>query len=51
MADQRLGIDTAQFFLANREVNDRHIGRLQPGVGELLGEASWSSAAKAMGTK
>ncbi len=38
VADQRLGVDAAQFFLADRERHHRHVGRLQALVAEFLVE-------------
>ena len=38
VANQRLGVDAAQFFFAHREGNDRHIGRLETCVTQLFVE-------------
>ncbi|MDT4818495.1 hypothetical protein FQZ97_515890 [compost metagenome] len=38
MADQRLGVDAAQFFLADREGHHRHVGGFQALVGQFLVE-------------
>ena len=42
MADQVLGVDAGQLFLADREGDDRDVGRLDAGIGQLLVErARW----------
>ncbi len=38
MAEQRLGVETGEFFFADRERHDRDVGRLDALVAELLVE-------------
>ena len=38
LAEQRLGVDAAQFFLTHRECHDRNVSRLQAGVAQFLVE-------------
>ena len=38
MADQRLGVDAGEFFFADRERDDRNVGRLDALVAEFLVE-------------